>query len=540
MYQVLIVEDEMLVRLGLRNSIEWGKFNMEVVADVADGKAAWDIYEKNKPDLIITDLKMPVMGGMELIERIRESDKETVIIILSCLEDFELVRKAMFLGVLNYIPKLTMTEDETETILREAQLEMNNKKNSYEKSLLINNSTMEKEKLIKDFVFYNIYSAKKFEEEILKLKLNLKPSRLVLCIMEIDHYDILQSRFKDNKGQLIKLSMLNVLDELLSNNGRSEAFYDDESHYILIFHFKDISSEQTQIQILHDVLNNIRSVITTFFNTTVSFGISSVQNGYESLVNIYTEAGKALKHKFMMGSGIFNVSDSFKPEENLHQKLVAIRNLQKLLRHMNAENIKEYNKMIDEINNVLNGEKTQFQGLFYNLIQWIASTIHYKSGNSKEIIGACNNIISKCNTFDDIIQAYLSFISEITENAMKNNALSKEVFEAIKFIRINFCKDINLHQVAEHVKLSPSYLSSIFKKELQISFIKYLNELRVNKAKDMLLNTYLNSYEIAEKIGFTENTYFCKVFKKFVGVSPNEFRKQWINEWTGEIENEDN
>jgi two-component system response regulator YesN len=85
MYRVIIVEDEMLVRVGLKNSIMWSKYEMEVIADVSNGKEALAIYEKEKPDLIITDLKMPVMDGMELISTVRRKDQDTKILILSCI-----------------------------------------------------------------------------------------------------------------------------------------------------------------------------------------------------------------------------------------------------------------------------------------------------------------------------------------------------------------------------------------------------------------------------------------------------------------------
>lgn len=112
MYKVMIVEDEMLVRVGLRSSVDWSKYGMEVAADLPDGQAAWDYYLKEKPDIVITDIRMPRMDGMELIGKIREADKETRIVVLSCLEEFDLARRAMSLGVSHYILKLTMTEAE--------------------------------------------------------------------------------------------------------------------------------------------------------------------------------------------------------------------------------------------------------------------------------------------------------------------------------------------------------------------------------------------------------------------------------------------
>ena len=223
MYSVMIAEDEMLVRLGLKNSVDWGKFNMKVIADVADGKAAWETYERDRPNLIITDLKMPILGGMELIERIRENDNKTVIIILSCIEEFDLVRKAMSLEVMGYISKLTMTEEETEAILGKAQkvLDKLDESDSLKAYSAIDTDII-KEKLIKNYLLNHITSAEEFKTQIAKLNLRLNQARLLLCILEIDHYNMLQRKNSDENGQFIKFSMLNVLNELLSNSGRGE------------------------------------------------------------------------------------------------------------------------------------------------------------------------------------------------------------------------------------------------------------------------------------------------------------------------------
>ena len=117
MYKVLIAEDEMFVRIGLKNSIQWADFDMEVISDVSDGQAAWEAYNTFRPDVLISDLKMPVLDGMALIKKIRNHNKDIVIIILSCLEEFNLVRNAIHLGVMDYLPQLTLTTQGTEAVL---------------------------------------------------------------------------------------------------------------------------------------------------------------------------------------------------------------------------------------------------------------------------------------------------------------------------------------------------------------------------------------------------------------------------------------
>ncbi len=540
MFRTMIVEDEMLVRLGLKNSIDWNKFNMTVIADAADGQAAWEIYQKEKPDLIITDLKMPVMDGMELITRIREKDKKTKIIILSCLEEFDIARKAMSFGVSDYILKLTMTEEEMETVLKKAQEELEKQVNENQSRHKENlKKDFVKEKFLEEFLFYNIYSLKEFTAYVKEAELRLNPGRLVLCTMEIDHFEILKDRFQDEKGQLIKSALLNILNEIMGNYGRGEAFCDNNSCYILIFSFYDITSEQNVYNELQSILNAIKNAINSYLNVYVSFGVSSLRNEYAFLGMMYRESRKMLEQKFFSGTGTFLAGSVPDFDRIAAEKINSLRSLPKLLKILGDSAVKDYQGKVDAF--AANGpkEKEQIQTFFHRLLQWLSSLLYTKDDYSTDFARVYNERIEKSETLDEAVEAFKGFIADTTNEAMKKRILSREVAEALQYIQNNYSSDINLSRAAEHVRLSPNYLGNLFKKELQVNFVEYLNELRVGKAKELLLGTYLKSYEIAEKVGFTENTYFCRVFKKVTGMSPNEFRKHLMKEWSEELEDED-
>ena len=121
MYTVLIVEDEILVSVGLRNMIDWSDVNMQVIGEAQNGKQGLQMYYEYKPDIILTDLKMPVMDGMEMIEQIRRHDTTTKIIVLSCHEEFELVRQAFKMGISEYILKVEILPEELKKILQRVQ-----------------------------------------------------------------------------------------------------------------------------------------------------------------------------------------------------------------------------------------------------------------------------------------------------------------------------------------------------------------------------------------------------------------------------------
>ncbi|GGD49693.1 response regulator [Paenibacillus nasutitermitis] len=540
MYKVLIVEDEMLVRLGLRNSVNWHKFNMTVVADASDGRTAWEWYSREQPDVVITDLKMPEMDGMTLISKIREKDKWTKIIVLTCMEEFDLARKAVSLGVSDYMIKLTMTEEEMEAVLQKTYQELQLRNDiKPAKPVVQANSYFVKEKLLKDFMFYNIYSAQEFGKNVDELKLRLSPARLILCVMEIDNYKDLAEKFRDEQGQLIKMSLLNMLEEILGNSGRGEAFYINDMHYAALFSFGDTASEQAVHQELHGTLNRIKEVIGTYFGVSVSFGISPIDNGFASLGKLYQEAQKALEHKFFMGTGLLIGSTHYRPDGQIADKIEALKHSPELSKLLGEQGAVKYNAKIDAFVKRLPEDKRMFNQFFCGLVQWISAACYASGEPYSALVLDYNRNIQQCDTLDQMIADFKIFISEALDHVRNRKKLSKEVAAAVQFIDSHLGQDISLVQVAEYVKLSSSYLSTLFKKELQVTFIEYLNHARIERAKELLVGTYLKSYEIAEEVGFTEPTYFSKVFKKSSGLSPNEYRRQRMKEWTGDMDNED-
>ena len=122
--KVLIVEDEVLVRLGLKSVIRWGDMGMEIIGEAANGVQALEIYEKSRPDIILTDIKMPVMDGLEMLARIREKDNVTRVVVLTCYEEFKYLQSAMRMGISDYILKLQMKPAEIETVMAKIREEI--------------------------------------------------------------------------------------------------------------------------------------------------------------------------------------------------------------------------------------------------------------------------------------------------------------------------------------------------------------------------------------------------------------------------------
>jgi len=532
MYSVLIVEDEKLVRFGLKNSIDWAKFNMEVIGDEADGCAALKVYQQKKPDIIITDLKMPVMGGMELISKIREQNEKTRIIILSCMEEFELTRKAMNFDVSGYILKLTMTDEEVDAVLKKVQHELHIQQNTYIESQTIKSSMdMIKDKVFKDFIFYKIISEIEFIKKIKELKLRIKPGRYSMCVMEIDHFEKLKRLFKDENGQLMKFAMLNIINEILDSSGNGEVFNYTDVKYGFVFSLKDEASENKQYGEIFPILDRIRRSVEKFFNISVSFGISEMKAKYGLMKILFEQGDKALENKFLNGSGIYFISDNFNMENYFTDKSAILYSLLEFNKMPDDDFIKKYKLKIVSILQALNDTKAQVKQRFCGLIHWVLVEFHIPNNIFADYSVSFSKSVQESETLDEIIEVLRDFFNTLNASIKRKRVSNNDVLKAMEYIEANYEKDISLQQVADKVNLSVSYLSILIKKELEISYTEYLNEFRIEKAKELLLNTYLKSYEIAEMIGFNDNTYFSKAFKRYTGKNPREFRKLWVKDW---------
>ncbi|MBO7742662.1 helix-turn-helix domain-containing protein [Paenibacillus sp. MWE-103] len=535
MYSVMIVEDEMLVRLGFKNAVAWERYGMAVVADAANGREAWTQYSGGRrPDVVITDLRMPIMDGLELIKKIRERDAQTRIVILSCLEDFDLMRQAMQLGISSYILKLTMTEEEIHQVLSRVRDELGAQRAIGPSTGIIRNPGLLKENVIKNFVFYRLYSKEEFARHIDQLKLRLHPERLVVCTMEIDHFERVRAKFNDAKGELIRVTFLNVLNELLDQAERGEVVADEDKRYLFLFSFRDVASELKIREELSAVLLQVQKVMKRFFNISASFGVSGMRTGYGALHELYRESEQAIGWKFFFGTERLLFRSDIDPaavEAGARRKIglfgeqwagdegIGRQELEAIVRTFLASGQP--------------GSEQDVRKLFVRLLHGPAVAAALSEVEATALAASRGEEMQACETLDECADAFAGFLLDVAAARGTKKRLSPDVARAVRHAQERYGEEISLQGVAERLGLSPNHLSALFKKELQLNFTEYVNRVRLEKAKELLLNTNLKSYEIARRVGFADDSYFSRAFKKHTGVRPNGFRRLWIDDRPG-------
>ena len=400
--KVLIVEDEVLVREGLKSVIGWNKLGMEVVGDAANGRQALEIYERERPDIVLTDIRMPVMDGLELIARIREEDKKTGIVILTCYEEFGYLQEALRMGVSDYILKLKMKPAEIEAAMAKVKKKLDEDEENGAGPDGAEEFRLQKEEELKRYIFYHQVSIGFFRSRMERLSLAVKEKDMVLLRVVIQRYEKARLKIMDDRGMLIRFVILNTTEEIMEKYGGGETIQEGPDCFLL---FMNVVNDPTdEGSWMEKMQKEISHVLSNFMGVRAVWGVSGVFQSFTELPDKYQECCQ---------------------------------------------------KMQDE-----------------------------------------------------------------------RVDLSVEIFEAVRYIEGNLTQRLTLNQVASSINLSPNYLSSLFKKELGVGFVDYITEKRVERAKELLENTGLKTYEVAQKAGFVDESYFSKTFKRITGKRPSAFRKR--------------
>ncbi len=518
MYKVIIAEDELFVRLGIKMSVEWEKIGMTVVADVENGQQALQAWEIWKPDIIITDIKMPLMDGVSLIREIRKQDERTRFIILSCLEEFEIVREAISMGVTDYVLKLTMTQADMEKVLLKSKKELEILDGSGgEKQLPRDKKKFEKE--LRSWLYYRLDMSPKSRRVIEEQFQDMQDSRVRMILLEIDRYQECKKSFDDAYGTILDSAAENILSELLEGQTHI-LLVEKEGRSILIL--KEGSDGEELPSDTEKLLETIRKVFGRYLGSTVTFALSLPGAGYEDLGILFRQCSLLMEKKFFYGT---NRNLYFRGNEQEESKVLIRRKLDRLIRGVEEE--AEVLRLEDAKEAFCqHGNPITIRHFFEHTVNMQLGKLLPDNQQRYQIVESFTGRIKLSQTLDEVLEIYQdarAFLRKAHGGSGEN--LSKPVRDILLFIQEHYAEDITLDQIARTVELSRTYVSGLFKKELGVNLTNYITNYRIEKAKELLRETNLKSYEIAEKVGFFDESYFSRSFKKVTGLSPNAYKR---------------
>lgn len=510
--QILLVDDDEIIRTGMRKMISKDMGEVCAIEEFANGLEALN-YVRNNPkvDLIITDIRMPLMDGFQLIEEVTKVEKHIKFIVLSGFDEFNYVRKAFREGVVDYFLK-PINRQELISHIQKIQKEINNKNNEkeYEKR--------HKETLL-SAVLKNAVKGEEPALEQLKEYMNLTDSAsYLITIMQVGLYYKNCAGKRDLSGHVSTMKMLyeKNMGELKYQN---ILFVEENTICSIILLGKGDSGEKVS-RYFHELLDDSRE------SFLLCVGISNTYSAVDELCAAYKEAQEAVSFKFYMGNNkvllykdivgksidfeydIKTLTDSLILEiELLDYPKVRERICKFFLdvSFMKPDKIRLYikNMIYILVLQIKGFEKALgYSGTDYN---WFIDNIGTYNEMKEYILLLMKNCIQ-----------YMS--SEKEKKQTHRIEMSKT------YLAEHYMETICLNDVAAHVELNPSYFSNLFKAEMGMNFSEYLMKIRMEKAMQLLRNPKIRIYEIGSMVGYEDAVSFGRAFKKFVGMSPKEYR----------------
>ncbi len=537
MYRVLLVDDEVLVREAISENIKWDELGYELAGSCQNGKEAIDFLEKNSVDVVLTDICMPYVDGMELSEFIFNHLKNINIIIFSGFDDFEYAKKAIKYNVKEYLLK-PVTASELSKILTDLKDKMDKNKQETEKFVRLNESYNKNKLLIKSKVMDDLIKGSKTVEEnekaLLENNIILDASEYRVAIVEIEFDSDLNKDEEQNKqySSLMTFATYNICDEILDQYKVGLACLGNDNRVFILFKTNKPKASHQEVK---NVCMEISSKIKQFMNLGVTIGIGRGVKDPKDIHKSYEEAEYSMKYQYLFGkSSIIDMEDivgnqksneEIMLEDRIDSLILAI----KMKDNLSIDDI--LNKTEDTIKRSL-ADKNRIDLYLQQIILAINNTLKASELEENQLYIMRNLIltdIANSKTLGKAMELLKNYCYKATNeiDMQKNIGGKKQALLAMDYIEKNYAdKDLNLNSICSYLSISASRFSTIFKNATGETFMEVLIRTRMQKAKELLENTDLKNYEIAEKVGFSDPHYFSIAFKKMTGKTPSEYAKE--------------
>lgn len=517
MYKVLIVDDEALIRTGLRCIVDWNECGFEICGEASNGEDALAFIKENRPELVLMDIRMPKLPGLEVVRYCHENSLPTRFIIISGYSDFKYAQEAIRYGVENYLTKPIDDEELLATVLKiKTNLDKKNRSSNHLELM----KSKAKDAILHDIVLGNISLEKTYNsEDFAELELDANVYQIVLY-----------ESFSNQMGTVF-YSFADLLKITNHENHTFNHFDEDNKDVILLKGQHALNKFHYFLDHYYDTVPPQKgSPLDTLF---LAYG-RPVYN-LSDVSQSYNDAQTLVRRRFFCIQGQHTLSYEDLPDVNSATLELQPEILQEYadylvgyLQTFNRRNVAHtLHKLEEYLYNVKN-DITEVKLFLADLYLRIKERIRIIYNNSSIPFPTNSSVldyIEKKFYLYEIIQ-FLSEQFEMIMNAIGNPSSNNILSDILYYIDHNYQSNIKLETIAPLFGYNSAYLGKIFNKTVGESFNSYVDHMRIELSKELLLNNSLKVYEIAEKVGYSNVDYFHRKFRKYVGESPAEFRKK--------------
>lgn len=541
MYQVLLVDDEQLILTGIQSMINWEDYDCVITDKASNGKQALEKMEKSMPDIVITDIKMPVMTGIEFMQECRDRGYDTVFILLTNLEEFSLAKSALALGAADYLVKMEMTQEMMGNSLKRAT-EMCNQKRILTDKIPHREFHPKDVKQTATGFFRDILEKagnlsdefrKKWQEPVEKMELEqLYENGVLMWIRPYKDRDLFENVSEDDRKEMLDYAQ-SLMEQFMNRIHSGCCTLVWKRMGILAI----LPGQNRTEKYYRDTGKKICNILEDYFGCQTLVAISA------PMEDIWGGSKRALSqikkiqefYYYHSNEPVVLVSDveaHFWEERHARHDTFDISFLKKDLRQALVQQDKEkVNSVFEELSALFtefHPAREQVVNACANLYYFFLSYVEEDALIKEEMPypSVVMEILLECFTLKAHTRWLLKFgswVGNTMENFHRGSKTDKIVEAAKEYVRENYGEKLTLAAIASKIGISQGYLSSVFKKQTGGNLNDYINQMKIEKAKELLEKHEYMMYEISDMLGFENPYYFSKVFKKLTGITPSEY-----------------
>ncbi|MCZ8513269.1 response regulator transcription factor [Paenibacillus filicis] len=537
MWKILIIDDDFQVLDGMKKSIPWEALEAEWVGEAMDGLEGLEKIRETAPDIVITDIYMPVMNGLEMIERLRAEQFPGEVVILSGYSDFQYARQALRLQVSDYLSK-PVTMEELGTVLGRVIQELEAKELR----------KLEQEEIRRRLMMYEPFVQKEWLKSVVTGTLDCDLSGESIAIAEQSRYternhlvmglELMSTDRISNltltDWSLFRFALANIIRELLAEDWPDSDFIELHSHHAaVVFHIDPSMPADEALLQIQAIAKRISECIHQYLKLLVRIGLGGVKTSWRDISDSTEEAFlDLLQQTIVLEHGdrpIVSAEKSF--------SIRPIKFYQELAEAIAYSKEEATERIIDDY--VLQLERMRDQGTvtpayLQYLCRELWTILAYSLYSTGVVLDdlfpgmSLAQELASVQSTEDLRRWLQDKIRVIaTSRGWSENSKHKEAVDfMIQYAHDRFAEEINLEDLSKELYLSRNYLNQIFKKATGETFTNYVIRVRMEKAKALLNEGKYMIYEIAEKVGYKTVPYFSSVFKKYYGMNPSELGRK--------------
>lgn len=529
MYRVVLVDDDRLVTKFLEKMIPWEEHGFKIIASFQDSREAYEYLNAHPYDVLLTDIGMPQMNGIELISKVKQPSSYYV--ILSCHDEFNFAKQALKLDVYDYLLKETMEEEDiVELLMRlKTTLDESKEQKTYQdklKHFLKQNNMVLKTKFLENIINNAYFKRDKWwkEQEDL-LGMNFSTNNYTVALCYIDQFTEAVSHYKTEL--LLHYSINNILEEVLLNNQQDiEIFYLQEKFFIL-FPARS-KSEMTMQTIVYDALRELQRKLSSYLKLSITVLINEGNHKHAELAKIMQKLLNNDEQRFYFPYGSIQIFHSIDYNQDYIFQSFAddLESLKKIILHKDESKLKQFieDKMITVQEKKFAPKVVRDWAI--KLILDIKVSLNAFHQFEDQSFNAITDLLLDVENFQEMSamleKVSLEFMEKVSN--IKATSQNETIFKAQKYVLSHLDKKITLKEISDVLHFNPSYFSRMYKKETGENFIEYVTRIKMEKAKEQLKYTRKSVEQISLELGFNSKSYFITTFKKNSGISPQSYK----------------